>query len=305
MVSMTLAASPEAPLETLSQASGRPAECSRGTGEGTSRWDRARLPGLGRHCDAIQRATARLSGDPEGAISLAREASVALAGRAAPLVVEARARLRLGAAQEAWAAFERARALDARSVEAPLALADYARAALRAAHQDDALRAYRDLAVRIELLGTDEARVRVLVEAGALAMSTGVERLPEAVGYLMEARGLSRAARSRDLASGALALALDRLGRADQARAVADEASGPWDLADPGPGPEGTRRADEPDLPEGERDAIIALLAETRDRELAAERWTSYLSHAGAAPAAYQKHARAHLAALSARRKAR
>jgi hypothetical protein len=70
-------------------------------------------------------------------------------------------------------------------------------------------------------------------------------------------------------------MALDRQGLAEEANAVAGEATGPWSL-------ESDRERigtvkGLPEVPAGEIDAMIAILAEHHDRDLAVERWQSYL----------------------------
>lgn len=287
------AAEPGVSIETIAQASGRPGECGRGAGEGADRWARARLPGLGQYCEGVRQATTLLAASPEAAIRAARAAAKALPGRAAPLVLEARALLRLGSKDEAWAAFESARAMDSRSLESAPTLADYARCAMRTAHRNEAVRAYRDLAVRAPLLESGGPRVRALLEAAELISSLGPEHLSEAVSYLAEARKQPSIPGLADYVLGAMALMLDRQGRVTESRMVASEASGPWQLADVdekgGAGP-----ALAPDLPPGELDAIVATLAEGRDRELAAERWAAFLEHGKSAPEPYRERARAH-----------
>lgn len=288
---------PGVTLETIAQVSGRPPECRRGVGEGADRWARARLPGLGRYCDELLHATTLLAGSPEAALRAARDAGAALPGRAASVVLEARALLRLGSKDQAWATFERARRLDSRSLEATPSLADYARTALFTGHNDEAARAYRDLALRVPLLESGVARVSALVSAAALVSALGPQHLPEAVSYLNEARRQSSEPGLAEVVAAALALALERQARLVEAQSVAAEGSGPWLVALLSGEPDATRtgRVLLPDLPAGEIDAMVAVLASSRDPELARERWTAFLQHAPEAPEAYRELARARL----------
>ena len=126
---------------------------------------------------------------------------------------------------------------------------------------------------RSVVLGSEHIRRTATIEAAALALARGPADLEEALGYLAEARA-SPAAGDRDLVLGLLALSLDRAGRREQARAVAREASGPFNLeallspaerarvaAPEPPVSEGARAPlarDRPVLPEGEIHAAIA-----------------------------------------------
>ena len=136
---------------------------------------------------------------------------------------------------------------------------------------------------RSVVLGSERIRRTATIEAAGLALARGPADLEEALGYLSEARA-SPAAGDRDLVLGMLALTLDRAGRREQARAVAREASGPYDLenllspverarvASPeAPLPAGGAAVfgrGRPLLPDGELHAVIATLAEGRDAAL-------------------------------------
>ena len=157
-------------LSAAAAASGRPPECSSGSkralARGPSVWELARVPTLQRYCDLMARAHAELSTMPEAARKAAQEADEALPGRAAPQVVLARAALSTGTIEEAARAFERARALDPRSVEDPSTMHDLARVLVRTGKRDEALVVYRALVPRVDLLATTDHRVAVLLEAG-------------------------------------------------------------------------------------------------------------------------------------------
>jgi len=245
-----------------------------------------------------------LGASPEAAIAAARAADAALPGRAAPVVLEARALFRSGKTPEAWEQFQRAQGLDPQSLRAPEALGDAARCAFAAGSHEQASLLYRRLVPQLDLLAEEGDRIRILVEAGMLAMSFGPDHLAEAVGYLAEARRRPNLPGLADVVIAAFALAADRQGHGEEAALAASEASGPWQL-------EGRREKASravgpslPILPAGELDAMIALLAERRDRELAVERWTSFLDGAAKGPEAYLAHGRARRDALQ-RRKGR
>jgi tetratricopeptide (TPR) repeat protein len=299
-----------ADLVAAARAGGRPEECGGAYRSRAGRWERARYPGLGRYCDLLASGHAALRSSPDQALAAAVAAEAALPGRAGALVLSARAHVALGAHEQARQEFARSRELSRRSVSDPAALRDLALAELATGHPEEALAAYRELVPRAELLGDPRVELAVFVEASVLAMSRGPAELPLAIGYATEARRRGLLPGLGDALLAALALALDRSGRTAEAAGVAAESSGPWWLeaerekaAKSAARPrDGASRAPVkpalPALPPGELDAMIALLAEKRDRGLAVERWTSYLAALGAARGPFAAHAEGHRAAL-------
>ena len=237
------------------------------------------------------------------------EADAALPGHAAPVVVLARAALATGALEEAARAFEKARAIDARSVEDPSTMHDLARVLVRTGKRDEALGVYRALVPRVDLLGTTDRRVSVLLEAAHVSMASegaggapptlgdlakpGVKaapraRLDEAIAYLREARQRPPTQLAGDVLL-SLALALDRAGARDEADATLAEAEragarlrgGTIDyLATP-----------------DDRAALDAFAAEGVDRAAALKSWEAYLAGPGG-KSAWAPAARARLDAL-------
>jgi tetratricopeptide (TPR) repeat protein len=281
-------------LSAAAAASGRPPECSSGSrralARGPSVWEIARVPNLQRYCDLVARAQTELAATPDRARKDAQEAEVALPGHAAPQVVIARAALSLGAIEEAARAFARARELDPRSVEDPGAMHDLARVLHKTGKRDEALAVYRALVPRVDLLGTTDRRVSVLLEAAHASMTaegaggapapaeltkpraSAKRRLDEAVAYLREARQRPPTQLSGEVLL-SLALALDRAGDRDEADATLAEAlranarlrSGTLDyLAAP-----------------EDRAALEALVAEGGDRAAAQKAWEAYLAGPG------------------------
>jgi tetratricopeptide (TPR) repeat protein len=280
----------------------------------TTIWDRVKAPGLDRYCHALARGYALLRREPAAALGAADAAARALAGRAAPHALRGRALLWLGRVDQAWRAFERAFKLDKRSVEAPAALHDFAEAAARTSHRAQALWAYRALVPRVALLEDPVRRQRAYVEAAVRVMAAGPAALDEAIGYLTEARRQLCPPGYQAFVLGALALALDRQGRHEQARGVAAEAGGPWGLtrlteplgdptqAVPAPAQRKPTEGIAPVLPDGELRAMIAVLAEREDRELAAEQWRAYLRDDTRAVRAWREHAERKLDQVSSAR---
>ncbi len=306
-------------LGAAASASARPPECgSPGPVQSEDRttvWDRAKTPQLDRYCQALARGYAALRRAPGRALEAADEAERAWAGRTGPHALRGRALMLLGQVQPAWAAFQAARDLQERSLKPPVTLRAYAAAAALTGHRREAVGAYRALVPQAALLPGQGARQQMYVEAATWVMSEGPETLDEAVGYLTEARRQGVPLGYRSYVLGALALALDRQGRVEQAQGVAAEAGGPWSLAQglvpeegddadraPSPSPASSSASawqGAPSLPVGEVHALVAILAERTEPELAAEHWRLYLAALGDAPATWRSHAERKLAALA------
>jgi tetratricopeptide (TPR) repeat protein len=267
----------------------------RALARGPSLWEAAREPNLARYCDLMARAQTELGAQPEAAKTAAIEADQALAGRAAPAVVLARAELALGSLEAAAAAFDKARAIDPRSVEDPGTMHDLARVLARTGKRDEALAVYRALVPRVDLLGTPDRRISVLIEAAQVSMAaeaagTGTAladvgkkptggRLDEAAAYLREARSRPATQLAGDVLL-SLALVLDRAGDREQADAALAEAqrSGFTDRFRSGAG-----KASAPACCAAPEDALAlaALAAEGRDRVEAQKAWEAFLAGPG------------------------
>ena len=163
-------------LTALAAASGRPIECeprspANGKG-GPTLWTVARSPALDPYCDAVALAMARLGSDPAEAKRQALRAEALLPGRASTALLVARAELALGHARDAMASFERAFKVAPRSLEDPATMHDHARALRRTGEIDRSLTLYRELLPRLELVGTNERRVVILIETAEALMAS-------------------------------------------------------------------------------------------------------------------------------------
>lgn len=271
----------------------RPAEC--GVLEGfkaTNVWERAKEPQLRKYCNLLASGTAKLVGNASLAKEvpgIAAEADKMLPGRAAPKVLEGRALLRLGKAGDAVKALEEAKKRDDRALDDPVALLAWARANARTAHLDEAAKAYRAALPRTSALSTAE-RSAASFEAGMIVMGQGQKTVDDAIAMLRQARRDAQDA--LQVASVvALALALDRSGQKDEAKAVLAErvrsdvkpvlvdARVVEALADAGVPFEG--------------DALVATALEVTDPPAAREAWRRYLEGAGG-KGPWADHARAH-----------
>jgi tetratricopeptide (TPR) repeat protein len=301
---------PASSLAAAAAASGRPKECSsrarRALARGPSVWELARVPNLQRYCDLMARAQAELGTMPAEAKKAAEEADQALPGRAPPSVAVARAALALGAVDEAARAFERARSIDPRSVEDPATLHDLGRTLARSGKRDEALVVYRALVPRVDLLGSTDRKVAVLLEAAHVSMAASAagavpspadlvkgkappraSRLDEAIAYLREARQHPPTQLAADVML-SLALALDRAGDRDEADATLVEARAKGARLGPA--------LDYLAVPE-DRAALDALAAEGSDRVAAQKAWEGYLAGKGG-KGPWAAEARARLDAL-------
>jgi len=289
---LSAGAGQSASLTAAAASSGRPPECMAGSrralARGPSVWELARVPNLRRYCDLMARAQTELTAQPEAARQAAMEADKALPGRPAPAVVLARAELALGKLDAAARSFETARALDPRSVEDPSTMHDLARVLARTGKRDEALAVYRALVPRVDLLGTGERRVSVLLEAAHISMAAEgagtatppadigkkIQRskLDEAVAYLREARQRPATQLSGDVLL-SLVLVLDRKGDHEQADAALTEAQRTSARTRTG-------TLDYLAAPE-DAAALAAFTAEETDRAAAQKAWEAYLAGAG------------------------
>jgi len=283
-------------LVAAAAASGRPRECASTVRRGLSRrptiWELARTPELGRYCDLVARAKAQLATDPTAAKASASAADKALPGYAAPRVLLARAALALGKIDDASREFEAARGIDPRSVEDPPTMHDLAQVLRKTGKLEDALAVYRALVPRIDLLGSADRRVAVLLEAAHVSMavvaaralagktggaseapspSTSERRAPldEAAAYLREARQRPPTALAGDVLL-SLVLVLDRNGDRVQADAALADARA-----------SGVRmRSGAPEYLAAAEDKLC-LEALSGDAAQAVKSWESYLAGPG------------------------
>jgi len=246
-------------------------------------WDTARDPALDRYCDVLAAGFAQLQFSPERAIESADRAEIFSPGRAGPHVLRGRAQ----AAKKAWALardhFEKARAIDPRSLEDPLTMREWARALGHVGRGREALDVYRTLGPRLSVLSSADDRARTFLDAAELAFSIGPSALDDAIAFLREARRL--AGREIEWRVGAeLALALDRQGANDEARAIVSELASQRRRPSPIP----VADSESPD-----ELAARALVLEVTDPRQAVDAWGRYLACAGDG-APFADHARAH-----------
>jgi hypothetical protein len=305
---------PQAELVAAAASGARPPACrAHAGGTDPTLWSRARPPEVVLSCRLLARAVVRLKSEPKAALELARSAATFEPNALAAKLVEGRALFRLGQVAEAWVTLapfvdEKAAPLD----DAP-SLFDVARTALAAGALVDAERAYRLLVPRAALLGSRQAERTAVIEAASLALARGPDGVEEALGYLESARSIPLAG-DHDLVLALTALALDRAGRSEQARAAAREAEGPWDLESELTQAERSRVAEAALIPQGELQpspaavgpsrvmlvdgelhAAIAELAWGRDEALRRAHLRAFLaSSAGRGP--WAEHARRALA---------
>jgi tetratricopeptide (TPR) repeat protein len=257
-------------------------------------WERAKAPELLRYCDLLAGATSKLAGTSvmaQAALASAREADETLPGHGAPLVLEGRALSALGQFDEALAALRAGRDRDPGALDEPAALYAWARVLSRTGHVDEAAEAYRALLPRTAPLSAAE-RSSAAVQAGLVLMARGPAGLDDAIAALREAlrEGQDEA---QTVAAYALALALDRRGDADEARALAAART----HGDPRSVFEGSRAKELVAATPAEALAMSALALAPLDAAGARDAWTQYLAASPNGP--FASHARAHLATLA------
>ena len=144
-----------------------------------------------------------------------------LPGHAAPLVLKGRALAKLGRFGEAYTAFGEGRRRDARALDDPAALLAFARSCARSGHATESLAAFRSLLPRADGLPSSD-RAPAYVEAAMQAMAAGAANLEDAIAMLRQARR-DASDTIQPVATLALALALDRSGAHDEAKAILDD----------------------------------------------------------------------------------
>ena len=271
----------------------RPAEC--GVQEGfkaANKWERAKEPNLQSYCSLLASGTAKLvnaAALAKEVPAIADEADKLLPGRAAPSVLKGRALLKLGKAGDALAALKEARWRDDRALDDPVALLAWARANGRTGHFDEAAQAYRAALPRTSALSTPE-RSAASFEAGMTVMAQGPKAIDDAVAMLRQARREAQDAMQIASVVG-LALALDRSGQREEARAVLAERV----RSDARPSLEDARIADA--LADAgvshEADALLATALELTDPAAARDVWRRYIDGPGG-KGPWADHARAH-----------
>jgi tetratricopeptide (TPR) repeat protein len=282
-------------------------------------------------CSELARGYAELRTNPTAALASAERAGTKMPTRAEPQVLKGRALLALERPDAAYAALHAAFGAQPQALQASEALHDYAVAAALAGDLNESRQAFRVLVPRASLFDETVREQLVYIEASNLAMTRGESGLNEAIGFLSQAQRRGLVPGLRVFAVASLALALDRQGRAEQARGVLSEledASVVHELAealeqaDEAPAPERPANAGSPVrwsarsvptpspggnpalrlvFPDGELYALSAVLAERADRELAAERWQSYLKSQACRFGPWAEHARRKLARSGAR----
>lgn len=298
----------QAAQPTLGFGAARPAECGLEAGATTNFWERAKSPQLRSYCDLLARGSAKLVGLGEGSrdtraasiesaraqaqsiLAIADEADKLVPRRAAPWVLKGRALLRLGQAPEALAALKEAKSRDERCLDDAVALLAWARANARSGNLEEAARAFRAALPRGPALPLHE-RGAAAFEAGMTLMALGPATLDDAVAMLRQAR---RDAQDELLVAAvvAQALALDRAGQTDDARAVLVERI----HVDPRPvlGHPQVREALADAGASAELEALEALALEAFDPAASRDAWRRYADAGGGDGRPWVRHARAH-----------
>jgi tetratricopeptide (TPR) repeat protein len=236
---------------------------------------------------------ARLESDAAEALSAATRATALEPTRAAPRLLLARALVAQGRMPEAFQAFQQVLQQPGAPELSPAGLHAYALAAVGSGDVERGLAAYRRLVPMASLLTSLGASERVYVEAAVLVMLREPQLLQESVAYLNEARRQNASLALRPFVLSALALALDRQGRHEEARGVAREAHGHTGLlvgateSPPSSGTlqaptasGGTLRVPLPRIDPIELLAMTAMLTAIDDPELAKQYWRDFVERA-------------------------
>jgi tetratricopeptide (TPR) repeat protein len=276
----------------------RPSDCGISDGfRAANAWERAKEPNLRRYCDLLASGTAKLVGSGSSVLmkdvpQIADQADKLLPGRASPSVLKGRAYLRLGQPEDALATLEEAKRRDDRALDDPVALLAWARANARTGRLAEAARAYRAALPRTSGLSAQE-RSAASFEAGVTVMAQGPAGIDDAVAMFRQARRDAQDAMQVAAVAG-LALALDRAGLRDEAKAVVAERV----RADVKPllgDPRVAGALVDAGAPY-ESDALLGIALEGIDGAGAKEAWRRYLEGAGG-KGPWTDHAREHAGA--------
>jgi tetratricopeptide (TPR) repeat protein len=274
----------------------RPIECGLSEGyRAANAWERAKEPNLRRYCDLLASGTAKLVGSGSSILvkevpQIADEADKLLPNRASPSVLKGRAFLRLGRAEDALAALSEARRRDDRALDDPVALLAWARANARTKHLAEAAQAYRAALPRTSALSAQE-RSAASFEAGMIVMAQGPAGIDDAVAMFRQARRDAQDA--MHVASvAALALALDRSGSRDEAKAVLAERTRA-DVKSLLSEPRVVEALTDAGVPH-EGDGLVAIALEPEAGVSAKDAWKRYLDGVGG-KGPWADHAREHL----------
>ena len=274
---------------------------------GASAWDRVRRQPLEPLCLGLARAQIRLDRDPAGTLAEATRMAADWPGRPEPLVLAARAQLRLGDAAASWRSWERARGLGSDVAAEPrvdvsaAALRDAALAAVLTGRAELSLGIYRRLVSLLDAWPDPRHVQRLYLEAAAAALRAGPAHFDEAAGYLSGAQVGATSTGLRAVVAGILSLLDARRGAPGRA-ASAPRAPEIWRLVEL----VRTKKAPSywPVLLPGEAEAIASLLIEAHSEVDAADLWDAYVSRLtadAAADAALLKFARERQQRLHAR----
>jgi tetratricopeptide (TPR) repeat protein len=211
---------------------GRPADCAKVEEDrGKSVWSRAKDPELSHYCIDMARAVGELSADAPDMPRVLAALDSADRERPDQAVTMAVRGVVLAAAPKpdlALAAFEKARAKDARALDEPFVALAYARLLSGRGDLKAAADIYRGLVVRATLPPREADAMRW--EAGMVLMATGPAGLAQSTAILREGRERATV-RYADAFDLALALALDRGERPDDAAPKASAAARTLDPA--------------------------------------------------------------------------
>ena len=219
--------------------------------------------------------------------------------RASPSVLKGRAFLRMNQPADALKALEEAKKRDDRALDDPVALLAWARANARTGRRVEAAAAYRAALPRTSALSAQE-RSAAAFEAGMTVMMQGkAGAIEDAIAMFRQAR--KDAQDSLQIASVvALALALDRAGQKDEAKAVLVDRVHAAEVKSFLIGDPRVRDALSDAGAAEETDALLGFALEAQDPAGAKEAWRKYLEGAGG-KGPWADHAKDHAGAAPAK----
>jgi hypothetical protein len=249
-------------------------------------WTRVKERGADDYCRLVDRARTRLYTAPDEAKDLSERASKLRPPGVSAELVHAHAELLLGDSSAAHRDFTRV-APDLSSPKVspfltPTDVAAGARAALLEGAFVYALARYRWVLLRLDEFKSPQEEARLLIEAATAAEYAQEDGGREARAYLSLAEA-KNAPLLRPIIQAARALSLLRDGDVERSAREAAHFESTWALAwiFEGQSTNGAPREPLPVLPRGEKFALLAAVAESVEREVAAENWEQFFEEAG------------------------
>jgi|GEM_PF-2616425 len=257
--------------------------------QSTHFWRRFLFPRPRRYCKLLFQAQASLSSQPKRAALYAQEAIKETKRPIAARLVLAQAELALGNSQTAHSIFqaelEQSGISLAHEFFSVFILVSSARAAILEADYVFALKQYKKVSLHLDEIKSPHEQGRILIETATVLSYVFPNKGSEARMYL-RAAGRKNAPLLKEVLAGALALAFLREGKAQEANQVATQLGSSWKLGWVFSQHAQARDANSaplPVFPQGEKNALLAAVAQQTEDDEALDHWRLFVRQGGRA----------------------